>query len=1408
MKVWPIKKPFKNEHIVGVHPALAPDVDAGWNRRLNLFTGRALSDTALKAEQAGRAGRMATRGQMVSPGVVTGLQLAVERGTADALFGHLSAGLGIAVSGEDVVVPTDVRFDLRQVRVFAPGGLLAAVIPPAERANSGLSAYGWDTGPRLGAFMQPDNLLPRVGILVLQPIVADLVGELDSTEQCEIDPTNDPYADWQLADGCRVLYYAWPDLLPPQPPPATPDAARRWRNRLAYAIFSAEAGRGPTEPLPWELAGVPVGLIGFDAAWHFQFVDRNAVVRMGGRPRRRSRLVNGWQPAGERYFNGALPQVHNPYLWQARIQQFAEQVADAYLDGTPIQEIAAQFTHLPPAGLLPADAVDFILGEAAVADRADLQHFFPATYAADIVPAPLEQLDLALENSASLAPFDISAPDQVRLLVPVPQAFYEPGLLKVEQVDPEFQQTLDEFATRRGRWLNRRQEVRAKHAALAKALSGQAPTYPLVDPLALDDYEAEYPPIDETDPQLSAAELPYGTVLRDGQWVSAALEALRQKLLGGSPLRRGSIAALDLGDAGQNNTLINKLRQVDPRITYDSAKKQLTLQGHLTIEGRDALKKVVNQMDGPGTALEALDALQTASLRDEVGQLDALGLTRFIAYLEEKVRQADDKVDFGFLRIQTDIYRVRQLMLGSTAGTRLAVSPTLATIAQGTSAASSRANLRTFYDQLKTQATPVATSDPAAPRNVGAAAEPLSDAGGTITPLAAAIGESAFGSISKVAISPISSVKLPEASLVALGGTQLGATLIQKQPTAISEALSSALKASAGGVLKAVPEAAAPIEVIGQSALIGAIDLRTATIAERLEPAKAPESKDFSVASKHEVVSSLVELARSPDGINLDDLVIPGVPKRNAADEIEFTDPTKTAGLPIRINTTQLKDVNLQRDILAEPSPKRADEAAYFVSSVELLDHTVAALRGAEGRIQAYRLAIAACQTAQIELKAQLGQAASRLQTIGDELAEARHDVSLARALLADEQARVSDINRRRDQVLREHVTFLAYQRPLTTELRRDAVSRPLIPAALADAPRACLALGVEPPAELRSLIDLFRDAPVKWFTHVPGLLDQIDALPSLQATLVGAKARAFMQSAVLSEVLTGTLAAAATQVSALQQAAMTTYSAPKADMLSSAITRVFAAQQTAVKQTRSLLAQMDVSAVTQQTWRRVRDQATEVISLGDLITGEHGRSRVTQAATQELDNIGHVAACLYQAFDEVLPVIRLQWGEILSQYDAPPDLRELTILPRWGEIEYLARRQMQSLTDWLFGRVDPAQAGALALVNDLVRICILLASHAPVNQIIAGHLPKQTTVTPGIRLDLAAVNLMQVNVGMHVLLFDQQKVVARAVVEDLGSGQVSAKVTAVEALDERGQVAKSVTLPPGARVQYTRQKL
>jgi len=93
--------------------------------------------------------------------------------------------------------------------------------------------------------------------------------------------------------------------------------------------------------------------------------------------------------------------------------------------------------------------------------------------------------------------------------------------------------------------------------------------------------------------------------------------------------------------------------------------------------------------------------------------------------------------------------------------------------------------------------------------------------------------------------------------------------------------------------------------------------------------------------------------------------------------------------------------------------------------------------------------------------------------------------------------------------------------------------------------------------------------------------------------------------------------------------------------------------------------------------------------------------------------------------------------GGRLSQFDAPANLRNLSTLPRWGEVEALARRSMQTLVDWLYGRVDARNTQAVGLMHDLVRMCLLLASHAPVNQIIAGHVEKPTTVKPGSRVPL-----------------------------------------------------------------------
>jgi hypothetical protein len=96
--------------------------------------------------------------------------------------------------------------------------------------------------------------------------------------------------------------------------------------------------------------------------------------------------------------------------------------------------------------------------------------------------------------------------------------------------------------------------------------------------------------------------------------------------------------------------------------------------------------------------------------------------------------------------------------------------------------------------------------------------------------------------------------------------------------------------------------------------------------------------------------------------------------------------------------------------------------------------------------------------------------------------------------------------------------------------------------------------------------------------------------------------------------------------------------------------------------------------------------------------------------------------------------------------------------------------------------------------MNDLVRTCLLVASHSPVNQILSGHVQQDTPVQPGGRVKVVTP-AVGVRVGMHVLLYKGADVVARGVVEDLTAGVAAARIIHAET---------SETLAQGARVQFT----
>jgi hypothetical protein len=330
-------------------------------------------------------------------------------------------------------------------------------------------------GPTLGAVVAalPDAL-PRVGILLLQPVTADRIGEFDPTDPCSLEACGKgnviAFEDWRIGDAARLLWYAWPEefLSLPTLPAGAPG---RWRNELAWRIFDAERLLGADETLPWEAFGVPIGLLACASDWTPLFLDRASVVRSGGRARY-GRMGGAADSLGIHW--------RLPALWQARFEQLAEQIAAA---GDPVRQTPRRWRQTTSVCRLSAccqrtSSISTPLSSA----------FFPASFTLDAAPLPSEQLDAALAEAASLAPLDLALGERVRLLVPVPQSVFEPRLLIREVIDPEFAATLAAFQLQRSRALGARQGLRTRASVLARAISGKALTVPAIadDPDALE----------------------------------------------------------------------------------------------------------------------------------------------------------------------------------------------------------------------------------------------------------------------------------------------------------------------------------------------------------------------------------------------------------------------------------------------------------------------------------------------------------------------------------------------------------------------------------------------------------------------------------------------------------------------------------------------------------------------------------------------------------------------------------------------------------------------------------------------------------------------------------------------------------------------------------------------------------
>jgi len=1391
MKVFPIDDPVVGEQILTVQPAIAPYPDADWRQRLQYFTGRALTHSALRLEQQWRAGHAATLGQAFSPGVVSGLEAVAAQSPAGVVI-EIAAGTGLAASGEIVSVNRNQQVLLDDIRVYAPVAMLAAAddSQPVEGA--------WKLGDTLATLRAQGCPLPEAMVLVLQPVAVEQFSEQASSDPCEYDPTDAAFENWQLLDGCRPVLHVWPAELGPVP------AAGSWRrNRIAHAVFEFERHLGEGGYPPWCHVGVPIGLLGFSAGIVFDFLDRHGVVRRGGESKGGGVPVS---PAGDRF------------LWQARFEQFNEQLAE-WLSADPGLDPAkmraeTQFRHLPPVGVLPAESV---------VPRSQLQHFFPLGYSVRALVSPYEQLDLAIAESASLLPYDLNTPDQVELLVPVPQQYYEPELLVVETIDPVFDQTVTRFAAVRDQWLGRRLNLRRKASAIFHGIKGRPLLYPVDDPGAVDSLERASPfELELVGPGAACRYLP-GLTAPPSDWLQNGFDDSgwqagvtpigygREQLGAEVPEMQGHAVTLFLRHRFQLDGLPQGGRRYVLGVTTNGGfyaylngralatanvrrpladapaetavsltrrfyelgelpgrlmvgENVLAIAAHspamdvaqfsvsvslLDTEESYGMTVVPEAGEQPPFGREQYQVTALADLRawldtktplsdGEVAKLDEIGIEEYIDFLQTKIDAADDKVEFGFLRLRTDIYRVRQMMLGNEAGTKLATSPALAEIAKGQSAAATKGELADFYSRLKQ---PAATDDVL---KSGTAAKREATSGGQTakgkTESLFFSGELAGGTAKVVGRNDLIATKGDSSQIILTRETDL------RQKT-LATSLSS------GELLKYATAA----EVDEQNPIIGrAQQFNNVTVGERLEESSANVAHMAGVAVKGELIGELLGT-----GLNIDDLTIPGVKKADDAQGKTFAD--------IRADASILQNILAgQYDPVTDD-----DEAGYFNGGVRAMENVAGLLRLIEGRVHAYRQAVARCKGAISTLQGDLVRIDQRLKVVGDELAEARHDVSVARSLKAEEESRISALNARRDKVLAELVPFVLFRRPRTVDVRLGAPCRFLDPD-LTDMPLPLCDLSeVEAPDSLEAMLDVMRDAPLQWFSAVRLILPQLSRPADVQVTLANARQRAVSKGSVNSWLqwnLQG-------QDKALQDLGV-----------------VMTRSRQRIEVARRKTSAIDPASFQRLGWEESMARVPEVVSPGDLIDAGHGRLAASSLAAREMNDIARAAACLYVRFSEVPAAIRLVWAERLSQYDAPVNLRNLHTLPRFGELDVIRRTAMQRLTDWLYSRINSRFAEAAEMMSDLIRVALLAASHAPVNLLISGYLPEPVLVQVGGRFTVTVESLSRVRVGMAVSVTVANDALVRGRVVDIVGSQVVAEVHTM--------TGASVRMETGVRVR------
>ena len=766
---------------------------------------------------------------------------------------------------------------------------------------------------------------------------------------------------------------------------------------------------------------------------------------------------------------------------------------------------------------------------------------------------------------------------------------------------------------------------------------------------------------------------------------------------------------------------------------------------------------------------------------NDLADLQNNGLQHFINRLNAKISQANDILDTGFLTVQTDIYRYRQNVLGSTAASTLATSPLLANIAAGETANATAANLQAYINSV----VPSPTTGPQGPTYGPPVMQPVNDSvifsNLQTSSAASSLNLAAQSFRARAIAAAVSPVKTtgPAVSLTKFSATQgIASAIATSAPPASSTSalVKGAATVKAGSVAASVAHMVqtpqpSPVQIVipgqnanatstditRQSPLTGAqLNIRTFTIAERLQQSPSQEAMFYSINNRLGFIQ-LLEMIENVLEITASDLPI-------LVDEPPKTPPP--AGQPPNPVLTQTHTFSewLNKDkqgplMLQIQSPvlfKDAPEATFFSVGVRILEQHAMLLRALEARVQQYVDFVGLCTTTLNNIQNDIQQAQILIAQLQNNLLQDRQNVAFTTALLNDEISRVNSVNAQRLQVLRDSVQLVAYTRARTLEPTDTTPSRQLVPANIANPVPACVQQSVSIPPELREIIGLLREAPVIWLPSVSSLMNRLERPILLQQLALSLQARAAMQ---------------------LQLPLLPSSAAGEPGVYAPAISSVYGANQQVFRGFQSQRAAFQPGALTSFSWNLQVAAIQSIAAVNDLIAAEAVHTEVSNATSRLIQQICGVATCLYTRVSVALPIYRLAWAEYLRGAGLSVQLQSLAVLPNWNEQSYIDRQQMQLLVDWLFQQIDTGIPAATAFMSDVVRTAILLASDVPIDNIIPGSIIVRTQPAVGgvVSLNLPSERIAS---GMYVQLYSGATLAARAVVSDIDAQTVSATVT------------------------------